>query len=48
MKMQHPINAPGDGVVAELDVEVGRQVSAGDVLAVIDTDDENPATEGDS
>ncbi|MGN6253024.1 MAG: biotin carboxylase N-terminal domain-containing protein [Marmoricola sp.] len=32
MKMQHVIRAPADGVVA-LDVRVGQQVSAGEVLA---------------
>ncbi|MCW2855847.1 MAG: Carbamoyl-phosphate synthase chain, ATP-binding protein [Marmoricola sp.] len=34
MKMQHSISAPGDGVV-EIAVQVGQQVSAGDVLAVV-------------
>ncbi|MCX6396235.1 MAG: acetyl/propionyl-CoA carboxylase subunit alpha [Propionibacteriales bacterium] len=34
MKMQHSISAPGDGVV-EIAVKVGQQVSAGDVLAVV-------------
>jgi propionyl-CoA carboxylase alpha chain len=36
MKMQHAIKAPGDGVVA-LEVRVGQQVAAGDVLAVVST-----------
>ncbi|HET7736427.1 MAG TPA: biotin/lipoyl-containing protein, partial [Nocardioidaceae bacterium] len=40
MKMQHNVSAPYDGVVAELDVKVGQQVSAGDVLAVVSTNEE--------
>ncbi|MCW2784585.1 MAG: Carbamoyl-phosphate synthase chain, ATP-binding protein [Marmoricola sp.] len=36
MKMQHSISAPGDGVV-DIAVQVGQQVSAGDVLAVVST-----------
>jgi propionyl-CoA carboxylase alpha chain len=36
MQMQHAIKAPGDGVVA-LEVRVGQQVAAGDVLAVVST-----------
>ncbi|MGO3326563.1 acetyl/propionyl/methylcrotonyl-CoA carboxylase subunit alpha [Gordonia sp. (in: high G+C Gram-positive bacteria)] len=35
MKMEHTISAPSDGVVSVLAVEAGRQVSVGDVLAVI-------------
>jgi propionyl-CoA carboxylase alpha chain len=35
MKMQHTIAAPYDGVLEELPVHVGDQVSAGDVLAVV-------------
>ncbi|MET3961706.1 propionyl-CoA carboxylase alpha chain [Marmoricola sp. OAE513] len=38
MKMQHSISAPGDGVV-EIAVTVGQQVSAGDVLAVVSSDE---------
>jgi propionyl-CoA carboxylase alpha chain len=34
MKMQHAIKAPADGVVS-LEVGVGQQVAAGDVLAVV-------------
>ena len=34
MKMQHTINAPGAGVL-EVVVQVGQQVAAGDVLAVV-------------
>ncbi|MDP3969392.1 MAG: biotin carboxylase N-terminal domain-containing protein [Nocardioides sp.] len=36
MKMQHTVSAPTDGVVTELPVTTGQQVSAGDVLAVVD------------
>ncbi|MCW2817322.1 MAG: Carbamoyl-phosphate synthase chain, ATP-binding protein [Marmoricola sp.] len=36
MKMQHTIKAPADGVATDL-VAVGRQVAAGDVLAVVST-----------
>ena len=39
MKMQHPINAPVDGIVAEVGVAAGQQVDAGTVLAVIDEGD---------
>jgi len=35
MKMEHTISAPSDGVVSVLAVEEGRQLSVGDVLAVI-------------
>jgi propionyl-CoA carboxylase alpha chain len=35
MKMQHPINAPADGVVAELPVSEGQQIDVGAVLAVV-------------
>jgi propionyl-CoA carboxylase alpha chain len=38
MKMQHTINAPGGGVL-EVAVQVGQQVSAGDVLAVVTPDE---------
>jgi propionyl-CoA carboxylase alpha chain len=37
MKMQHTISAPADGVL-EVAVQVGQQVAAGDVLAVVSTD----------
>ncbi len=40
MKMQHSISAPGDGVV-EIAVAVGQQVAAGDVLAVVSSDENN-------
>ncbi|WP_043514200.1 MULTISPECIES: biotin carboxylase N-terminal domain-containing protein [unclassified Actinoplanes] len=36
MKMQQTLTAPADGVVTALSAAVGRQVAAGDVLAVID------------
>ncbi len=45
MKMQHTINAPTDGVVTDLAVAVGDQVTAGAVLAVVgtpETETENP------
>jgi propionyl-CoA carboxylase alpha chain len=35
MKMEHPVAAPTDGLLAELRVAAGDQVAAGDVLAVI-------------
>jgi propionyl-CoA carboxylase alpha chain len=35
MKMQHQINAPADGVLAELPVTTGQQVDVGTVLAVV-------------
>jgi propionyl-CoA carboxylase alpha chain len=35
MKMQHRIDAPGDGVVAELAVTEGQQIDVGAVLAVV-------------
>ena len=35
MKMEHPVLAPADGVVAELPVEVGRQVDVDSVLAIV-------------
>jgi pyruvate carboxylase subunit A/propionyl-CoA carboxylase alpha chain len=36
MKMEHTVAAPGDGVLAELNVEVGQQVEVGTVLARVD------------
>jgi propionyl-CoA carboxylase alpha chain len=38
MKMQHRINAPADGVVAELPVREGQQIDVGAVLAVVSDD----------
>ncbi|MFN3215006.1 MAG: biotin carboxylase N-terminal domain-containing protein [Acidimicrobiales bacterium] len=39
MKMEHRIEAPGDGVVAQVLVTVGDQVQAGDALFVLDDSD---------
>jgi propionyl-CoA carboxylase alpha chain len=39
MKMQHTISAPAAGVL-EIAVQVGQQVSAGDVLAVVTSEEE--------
>jgi pyruvate carboxylase subunit A/propionyl-CoA carboxylase alpha chain len=36
MKMEHTVTSPGDGVLAELNVEVGQQVDVGTVLARVD------------
>ncbi|WP_328989593.1 acetyl/propionyl-CoA carboxylase subunit alpha [Kribbella sp. NBC_01245] len=41
MKMEHTISAPADGVVTELDVEPGRQVEVGAVLAVVQVPEES-------
>ncbi len=41
MKMQHQIDAPADGVVAELGVSVGDQVEVGRVLAVVSPEEES-------
>jgi propionyl-CoA carboxylase alpha chain len=38
MKMQHRIDAPTDGVVAELPVRAGQQIDVGAVLAVVEED----------
>jgi biotin carboxyl carrier protein len=38
MKMQHQINAPADGVLAELPVREGQQVEVGAVLAIVTTE----------
>jgi len=40
MKMEHTISAPADGIVSVLAVEEGRQLSVGEVLAVITEEDE--------
>jgi pyruvate carboxylase subunit A/propionyl-CoA carboxylase alpha chain len=37
MKMEHTVTAPGDGVLVELNVEPGRQVDVGAVLARVET-----------
>ena len=36
MKMEHTVTAPGDGVLAELNVDVGQQVDVGTVLARVE------------
>jgi propionyl-CoA carboxylase alpha chain len=36
MKMEHPIAAPGDGVVGEVRVAVGDQVENGALLLVVE------------
>jgi propionyl-CoA carboxylase alpha chain len=36
MKMQHRIDAPADGVIAELPVRAGQQIEVGAVLAVVE------------
>ncbi|WP_328389061.1 acetyl/propionyl/methylcrotonyl-CoA carboxylase subunit alpha [Nocardia sp. NBC_00416] len=41
MKMEHTIAAPADGVLSAVNVEVGRQVEVGAVLAVVDPAAEN-------
>jgi propionyl-CoA carboxylase alpha chain len=41
MKMEHPVLAPADGVVAELPVGVGQQVDVGSVLAVVRPEEES-------
>ncbi|MFC7550523.1 biotin carboxylase N-terminal domain-containing protein [Plantactinospora sp. GCM10030261] len=38
MKLEHPVLAPADGVVAELPVAAGTQVDTGAVLAVVNPD----------
>ena len=43
MKMEHTVTAPGDGVLAELNVEVGQQVDVGAVLARVDSPEEEIA-----
>jgi biotin carboxyl carrier protein len=48
MKMEHTIGASGDGTVAEILVEVGRQVDIDQVIAVItgEDDEEGGAASG--
>ena len=38
MKMEHTVTAPGDGVLAKLNVEAGQQVDVGAVLARVDSE----------
>ena len=45
MKMQHTISAPTDGVLSELAVAMGQQVSAGEVLAVVTPPDQTEQPE---
>ncbi|MCZ7434924.1 biotin/lipoyl-binding protein [Micromonospora sp. WMMC241] len=40
MKLEHPVLAPADGVVAELPVPPGGQVETGAVLAVVDPEED--------
>ncbi|SBT49081.1 ATP-binding protein [Micromonospora auratinigra] len=40
MKLEHPVLAPTDGVVAELPVPAGGQVETGAVLAVVTTEED--------
>jgi propionyl-CoA carboxylase alpha chain len=39
MKMEHHMNAPADGVVAEVRVEIGGQVETGNVLLIFEAAD---------
>jgi len=41
--MEHEVTAPHDGVVRAVSVEPGQQVNAGDVLVVVDTEQEASA-----
>lgn len=45
MKMEHTIAAPGDGVLAELNVQAGQQVEVGTVLARIHGPESGPEKE---
>jgi propionyl-CoA carboxylase alpha chain len=40
MKMQHTVTAPHDGVVTDVLVTAGAQVTAGSVLAVVRPDEQ--------
>jgi pyruvate carboxylase subunit A/propionyl-CoA carboxylase alpha chain len=42
MKMEHTITAPTDGVLVELNVEPGRQVEVGAVLARVESQEGDP------
>ena len=46
MKMQHTVIAPHAGTVTEIDVTTGRQLAAGDVLAVVTEDASATEEEG--
>ena len=39
MKLEHPVLAPTDGVVADLPVPTGGQVETGAVLAVVNPEE---------
>ncbi|RME04303.1 MAG: acetyl-CoA carboxylase biotin carboxyl carrier protein subunit [Planctomycetota bacterium] len=39
MKMEFPLEAPGDGVVEEIRVKPGDSVQEGDVVAIFRTDE---------
>ena len=39
MKMEHPMNAPEDGVVTEVRVAQGEQVASGTLLLVVETNE---------
>ncbi|MDG4791278.1 biotin carboxylase N-terminal domain-containing protein [Micromonospora sp. WMMD1102] len=43
MKLEHPVTAPGSGVVTELPVTAGSQVETGAVLAVVTPEQQPPA-----
>ena len=43
MKMEHPMDAPEDGVVREVLVEVCQQVESGALLIVVEARDEKNA-----
>ncbi|MCZ8377751.1 acetyl/propionyl-CoA carboxylase subunit alpha [Mycobacterium sp. CPCC 205372] len=45
MKMEHTLAAPGDGVLAELNVQPGQQVEVGAVLARVSAPDETAGGE---
>ncbi len=40
MKMQHTVSAPHSGTVTEIPASVGDQVAAGDVLAVVEQEED--------
>jgi acetyl/propionyl-CoA carboxylase alpha subunit len=42
MKMEHTVRAPADSVVTTILVTVGQQVDAGQVLAIVQGDDDSP------
>ncbi len=41
MKMEHPMDAPEDGVVTEILVEIGQQVESGTLLVAVETKTES-------